>query len=565
MTKRHQPEKEPKATSAAQARADRKRSQPSQRQAIDLLALNLDWRLASQRLRKDLRDDFWPDPLGYNDILGSPDTILERLTAQLQEYRPTKGQSCPIPKANFTIRDSIQLAPLDRLVYQALIDPLIASIDPQFTTSVYSHRLRRADDKWMFPSGVQAFRRFTDAIKAPRQPHHFLIVTDIAQYFEHVRFRTLRQQLDHLLKNAQRDDLTQIAHTLIECLTAWSPYDGYGIPQNVDASSFLGNVLLDYVDRCMSKDGYPIFRYMDDIRLLVNTEADARKALIILIGHLRELGLGLNAAKTHILSPTDERAAQYLPAGDPVVERIEEAINTKRHEPIQGIVATLFEKTRSLVREKRTGDGIFRFCINRIASLYAYKNLAMPDTQDITDSIIALLITKPADTGTFCSYLEVAPLEQRHLDEIERLIVHEPLMVYWWQNFLLWRLISQRRMSSIALTIAAHHAVKERQHTPEAAGAALYLGQHGDYADRLRIAQQLPAAPRGLVTRAYQIAIQELSTAERTKAYHAIREDDHHHATLTDHLKGLAEPIYVDQPARIGIDDLPYQLPSIYT
>ena len=105
---------------------------------INLLELDLNWKLAMQRLSKDLRDDFWPDPIRLRDVLGSPKQILKRFEPILKEYRPRRGQSYGIPKANLTVRDSIQISGLDRLVYQALIDKLIPQIDPKLSSTVFS-------------------------------------------------------------------------------------------------------------------------------------------------------------------------------------------------------------------------------------------------------------------------------------------------------------------------------------------------------------------------------------------------------------------------------------------
>jgi len=139
------------------------------RKPINLPDLKLDWRLAVRRVRKDIRDDFWPDPLGFRDIMGSPgsslDTAVRRLEPQLAAYHPRKGISCPIPKANFTIRDAIQVTALDRVVYQALVDRLIPHVDRALSPTVFSHRLRGPSDEWMFLRSVQQWKKSLHAVK----------------------------------------------------------------------------------------------------------------------------------------------------------------------------------------------------------------------------------------------------------------------------------------------------------------------------------------------------------------------------------------------------------------
>jgi hypothetical protein len=207
---------------------------------LNLLNLGLNWKLALQRVTKDMRDDFWPDPLGFKDLLGSDDAAVSRLEPLLNHYEPHRGASYHIPKANFTIRDSIYISPIDRLVYQALIDRLIVHIDPLVSPGVFSHRLRSPTAKWIFYSGVEQWKKFLDAVKLElhERPNSWLVITDLSQYFETVRFRFLKRQLEEMLGEKLTPDLQDCIDALMGCLSAWSPYEGYGLPQNIEASSF---------------------------------------------------------------------------------------------------------------------------------------------------------------------------------------------------------------------------------------------------------------------------------------------------------------------------------------
>jgi hypothetical protein len=383
-------------------------------------------------------------------------------------------------------------------------------------------------------------------------------------YFESIRFRVLRRQVEQLLSNERRDILRPCVDALFTCLDRWTPYDGYGLPQNVDASSFLGNLFLDYIDKTMEREGYCMFRYMDDLRLVVQDEAQARKAIVRLVTLLRELGLGLNTSKTKILEPASPEFQEHLLPDDPDVTKIEAAIGERNREAVQGIVNLLFAKTNTFIAKGHLSDRLFRFCVNRISSLRAYRNVEMPNGESITDTILQLLVRRPAETDTFCRYLEVAPLSERHEQEIERLLVSEPLTVYPWQNFQLWRLISHRGVRTAPLTNKAHSLLSEEPLNPETAGAALYLGKHGDYADRIAIAKLLPTASKGFFRRSYQVAIQELHKAERSRVYQETAQEDEEAAVLGDHLAGLQRPIYVEDAQEISIEDLPDAMPSVY-
>ncbi len=97
-----------------------------------------------------------------------------------------------------------------------------------------------------------------------------------------------------------------MVNALTNMLRKWSEerIKDYSLPQGPPASSFLGDIYLDHVDRKMDKyEGY--FRYMDDIKIFCKTELDAKKALKDLIIALRELKLNINAKKTDILIGED--------------------------------------------------------------------------------------------------------------------------------------------------------------------------------------------------------------------------------------------------------------------
>ncbi len=509
---------------------------------LNLLDLGFDWKLALQRVMKDLRDDFWPDPLGFKDLLGSNESAVSRLEPLLKSYKPRRGASYEVPKANFTIRDSIYISALDRLVYQALIDRLIVHIDPLLSRGVFSHRLRSPTAKWIFYSGVEQWKKFLDAVKTELHAcsKSWLVITDLSQYFETVRFRPLKRQLEEMLGEMLTPDLQRCIDALMRCLSAWSPYDGYGLPQNIEASSFLGNVLLDRSDKLMERDGFPIMRYMDDIRLVVPSEADARIALMRLVSHLRDVGLGLNSAKTEVLRPDSEKIKKHLLVEDAEVTAIERAIGTKDRSQVQGIVELLFGEAHSLLESGKVGERIFRFCLNRIATLRAYGNLELPNGYSLTSGVLRLLVERPAETDTFCRYLEVAPLSAEHCAEIERLLTFEPLCVYAWQNFQLWRLASQRKIKTDKLVHRAHSVISKDYASPATGAAALYLGSCGDYVDRQASEKKLAMIAPGLVRRCFLIAIQELNKSERNAAYERLAHDDFESEILANHLQGMA-------------------------
>lgn len=111
-------------------------------------------------------------------------------------------------------------------------------------------------------------------------------------------------------------------------------------------------------------------------------------------------------------------------------------------------------------------------------------------------------------------------------------------------------------MKTDSMILKAHQILGGPDTGVELGAVTLYLGSCGDYADREAIAKRLSGAPGGVAGRLFQVAIEDLNKEERIAIYKRLGEKDPESAVLTDHLKGLAEPIYVDEPPEVGVEDL---------
>jgi hypothetical protein len=536
------------------------RLQPS----LNLRPLALDWTLALHRFAKDIRDDFFPDALGYADLLDDRARTIEAIEEISAAYTPNETARLHIPKANFTLRDCINLHPIDRVVYQALIDKLITLIDPKLTQAAFSHRLRAPTDKWMFRNSIEQWRAFEVALRegltAARES--WVVVTDLSQYYENINFHKLIRHLEMLLGDDGDSSHRACIDTLSACLQMWSPYTHDGLPQNIDASSFLGNLFLDLVDKVMLRSGYQYFRYMDDMRIVVSSEAEARKALIKLISTLREIGLGVNAGKTRILGPDSDEVAAILKGDDPDVELIEESTRSKDPAKIEAIVPLLFEKAKSLLAAGSTGEREFRFCVNRITALRRYRDLTLPEEAGLTEALIELLRHRPVDTDTLVRYLSSAQINVPHKQQIEELLIAEPLCVYPWQNYHLWILAVQQGINSERLLTFAHRVLRNRPSGPEVDGAVLFIGRFGNYADREALRSALWDDQRITRRRSQYIAVQELHPGERVPFYRQNAFGDRSLRMLATYLNQRPAPSYVPEPPPIQIEDLYDHVPD---
>ena len=150
--------------------------------------------------------------------------------------------------------------------------------------------------------------------KMPMKPKASLIKKYLKfSFFEHIDLRLLHDLLRSLLKTEEK-----ILQLLFRILGGWtrSSIAGLpitrGIPQGNDVSSFLGNIYLIPLDRELNrfcrKRNAKWFRYVDDVKIYMHSEVDAREVVFLINKALREMHLNLQGSKTEILS--GEKLAQ---------------------------------------------------------------------------------------------------------------------------------------------------------------------------------------------------------------------------------------------------------------
>jgi hypothetical protein len=110
---------------------------------IELGAFSPDIAEVVRQLKQDLKDDWYPDSLGYEDAL-KPDVAAELLTGCFQKnhglYVPDDRTELNIPKKGFVLRYSLEMSLADRLYYQALVGQLVPFFDPLLPNQVLNHR-----------------------------------------------------------------------------------------------------------------------------------------------------------------------------------------------------------------------------------------------------------------------------------------------------------------------------------------------------------------------------------------------------------------------------------------
>lgn len=490
---------------------------------ITIKGLRLNIEKAIKRVKLDLKDDWFQDPLKYEDLLDL-NFVLDKLAKYdeaTNDYKAGNATHIDIPKPGFTIRYSSETDIIDRVVYQALVDVIADDLDQRHSNYIYSHRVntKREAEKYFFRYAVEEWRKFiADTSIELDSDNNVILLTDLTNFYENIGIKDLKDVLDLYIPTGTKEkDYKVCVNMLKSILESWSERNTKrGIPQNRDASSFLANIFLHPVDDAMQKAGYKYFRYMDDIRIVCKTKFEAKLALKCLILELRKKGLNVNSKKTIILdsgNPNDkEGIKKSFQQSDKKIDQIEAHLKSRNSKGIQIAVPLLRKMVISLIDNDNTLDREFRYCINRLERIARNDKLAEKiDFNPITKRILNELVDQPWSTDTFARYLNSVKLTIDDIQVIKDLLLDNVKNIYEWQSFYLWCLLTRNEYKDIELINAARNNIEKLNDIPTAAASCLYLGVNGDPNDKKYIAENFKRFGDHLTQRFALIAVKDLN------------------------------------------------------
>ena len=489
---------------------------------VSLGPIEFDERRIKRQLRHDLRDDWFPDPRRFEDMLEVDhveNVLSENFRKNSGAFQPKPRTLFNIPKSNFTLRYGLETSLAERALYQALGSHLTSFYDPLIPWNVFNHRAsENPTDKKLFRRAIPAWQDFTGIVKDALTEADVLLSTDLTNYFENINLVLLRATLIELLPQIKAEPkekagIRAYIDVLFECLKSWAYSESAGLPQNRDASSFLANIYMLPVDQAMLGAGYRYFRYMDDIKIACSSVHDARRTLKALSISLRERGLAVNSGKTAIVPKQDtSRINACLDSGEPEIQKIDSIWRTRSLRPISRSFPLLSELTHRLLRGGEVGSRAFRYCINRLEALAVCPEFDVPDAYfaSITPMVIDALSEHPACTDELVRYLRAVPTTDSDLSRIADLLRDDLRNYYTWQNYHLWTLLVQKEYSNPALVECAVKVVKSQPDNATRCGATLYTGAFGKTNDRVEIARGFCQLTSFMGQRVALIALQEL-------------------------------------------------------
>lgn len=446
--------------------------------------------LVLQHLRQDMRDDWYFDCLQYDDIFNSEKYAKRVIIALLQEWNGTysgsKSVVRDIPKKGYGERYGLETDFFDRFLYQAICSFLIPYYDNLLGHRVLSYRYdpHPQNKKYLFKPKISRWFTFEGVTLTFIGSKKYLLVTDLSNFFENVS----RVQIIDEMKRAipeivatgpQKLQIRNAVSTLDKLLEQWTYSGNHGLPQNRDASSFLSNVLLSSVDREMAKKGYDYYRYVDDIRIIAESELHAKRALQDLIRQLRNVGMNINASKTEILAPDadSETIAKYFPSQDSSTTAINYMWQSRSRRVVTRSVTYIFNMLNNCIESGETQSRQFRFAVNRIAQIVESGLFDVGDalSTSLLDTLSGTLSKHAVSTDQYCRLISILDRDGRCLPALEAFLLEEEGAIHEWQNYNIWLLLGIRKHRSDALVALADRKLQKSLQSGESAAILIWL------------------------------------------------------------------------------------------
>jgi hypothetical protein len=262
---------------------------------------------AVTNLRHEMTGDWYRDPWGWPEYGFLLDGHEDMIASRANSNEVKRVVKIDVPKENFGIRPAVIIEPLDRVLYQCLVDSVSENLISGLSPWVHGWRLRRGNPaSGEYSPNRYEWKEYRRHLKEAGLYCNCGLKTDLVSCFASI-------PVDRVCEDITRKaGSTGEATRLIQMLRAFDNIQGRGgLVQRSTASAVLANMYLerlrrplgDHVDRenggpLGSLIEMPVLRWMDDIWIFGDEEAELRSLQVDLQGAAREAGLELNLGKT---------------------------------------------------------------------------------------------------------------------------------------------------------------------------------------------------------------------------------------------------------------------------
>ncbi|MCS3794800.1 RNA-directed DNA polymerase [Niastella sp. OAS944] len=275
---------------------------------INNVCLNLE--MSRRRLKTDIVDDWFHDPLKYIDLLNQ-----EFLFKQFEElfnenkYKTEIAEQFYVPKKKLSLRQALVSPFIDRIMYMAAVGVLADKMDCAMIPTVYSARYNRFSKNQLILNGVEQWKKMKYFLakkvhlKDSNDIYQYgcIIEIDLLNFYDNINKTLLIEKIKRICTTENEINACDLLNNILQGLSE----KALGIPQNSDASSLLASFYLNQVDTYMYNRTFGYYRFMDDIKILCKNKYEGRKILQLFEFELRRCDLSVNSQKTKIRTIVD--------------------------------------------------------------------------------------------------------------------------------------------------------------------------------------------------------------------------------------------------------------------
>jgi RNA-directed DNA polymerase len=207
--------------------------------------------------------------------LSGSDVLPRFVAANFEGGRHVEAETITMPRRGFGLRPITIMAVSDRVMYEALVDALSASLPSP----------SRGPGSWL------VFDDF--GMPGSSATDEYVVSIDIASCYEYIDHRLLRSEL--IIHSMQVERVDALMALLLELCGR-----PIGLPQMLASSDRLGDTYLHAIERALARNGHRLLRFADDFKVLASTWADANAVVEEAADIARRFGLVLSTEKTRI-------------------------------------------------------------------------------------------------------------------------------------------------------------------------------------------------------------------------------------------------------------------------
>lgn len=455
---------------------------------IDKAYLNMEE--AVRKLRHDLTDDWYFDPLHYVDTC-NVDFFLDYFSSSQnrESYTPEKMEVFYLPKKSFVLRKAMVGTFVDRLVYTAIVNTLGATIDSHISRFVFSARYNMScnGNDGMIVNGVEQWTKMNYLIESwvKDATDGCLVRLDLLNYYDTIN----KQMLIRLLKEIVVDDNEKACVVLLERLLKGIAKDdeGHGIPQNCDASSLLATFYASHVDEFVQAKALHYCRFMDDMYFMARDVYEARDLLQAIEKHLRAVDLSVNAQKVLFvrLDNQQEKAdfLKDLSLYDHDKTRIKRLATSDSKARRMNAIALLIQQLGiglnggKAIGEKER-ERALKFAGHALCSYRLELASYWEEFYQELAELVEGLVDTPIQTPLICR-LVASVYKGREMDivkeEVATLVLRKKGSIYEWQAYHLWMLLAYLRYETPELIRYAAEEIEKNAETKTVEVAAIFI------------------------------------------------------------------------------------------